>query len=178
MQPRQPQRAYTFNQWVLAVTLTGVIGPLIFVSFIGVAAWTLWQPAHDIFPAFLGWMMSGVVVGVLAAWLFLSWPLYRLMKRQMHKKRAASWGAMLGGLLPLTAVVTSQAPGWLISTSALFKSEPFLGEATGFGEGLLSSSGWILVLQLLPFFAVAGALSAVTIQCIGGPGREPKGISF
>ncbi|MBE1291251.1 MAG: hypothetical protein GJ677_02050 [Rhodobacteraceae bacterium] len=178
MQPREPQRAYTFNQWVLAVTLSGVIGPLIYTSFVGVAAWTLGQPAYDIVPAFLGWMVSGVVVGILAAWLFLSWPLYRLMKRPMHKKRAATWGAMLGGLFPLTAVVISQVSVWLISTFARLTSEPFLGEATGFSEGLLGSSGWILVLQLLPFFAFAGVLTAVTIQCIGGPGREPKGISF
>jgi hypothetical protein len=175
MKTRDVQRAYTFNQWVLAVTLSGIVGPLIFVSFLALAAFTLGQPVVAVFPTILGWFLSGVFVGVIAAWLFLSWPMYHLMKRPMPKKRAASWGAMLGGLLPLTAIVVSQVPGWLMSIPALFTSEPVFGEATGFSDELLTSSGWVLTLQLLPFFAVAGVLSAVAIQCVGGPGQEPKG---
>ncbi|MEP3636479.1 MAG: hypothetical protein ABJN14_04370 [Paracoccaceae bacterium] len=166
------QRIYSRKQWVRAVNLSALFGwaistlPLVMLT----------GPATLIYG-----VIFGLPIAFLCCWVIGAPILNRLMRHEITLGRAAFWGGLIALLFSLLWTAVERYRGWQASLDPS-RSTNFSG-GTGFNggfvvtefNGILTTYGWLMVVQSTLVFTAVGVFVAVLVRSlIGKPSAGPE----
>jgi hypothetical protein len=153
--------AYTPADLRYAVNSAALLG------WMGVAGWSLW-PDWGLLPFAA---VIGLPIAFAACWLIGAPVLRRAMRRPLSYPRAASLGGLIAVLFALSSIAIGRFRGWMESVDDTFSSQWGYGEYLRSVDGILTTYGWLLVLQNSLILVVMGAAIGVFIRAKIGAGR-------
>ncbi len=156
-------RPYTRRDLARAANLSAVFGWLV------VSAPLVWLfgPLALFFA-----LLLGLPIAFAACWLLGAPILWRLMRRPITWLAAASWGAVIAGLLAALGIAFSRYVRWQQQQNAVSQDRISGGDSVRSIEGILTSYGWWVLAQGAAFFILAGVLIALILRAVIGPGRR------
>lgn len=156
--------AYSRKEWARAVNLSALFGwaavscPFVFETGLGLL------PYAAVF---------GLPVAFLACWLIAAPILKRLMRRPISWRQAAIWGAAIAITIRISGIVIGVLHGLFGSLTGRFSSQIGGGDFVRSIDGIPTLCGWIVILRSLAFVALFGALIALILRAVIGPGKNP-----
>lgn len=169
-------RAYTGNQFALAVSLAGVLG----WAAIAIPATASYSAGPVPMSAALGFLLwagiIGLPVALVSSWVVAGPILWRVMARPVGWQRAVVWGLIVPATMVVIGLALGRLMGFLQFLNPRFNSTRYGAPGVAIEiDGILQPHGWWLVAQSTARFVAIGFVVAMIVRAVVGPGSALSG---
>lgn len=157
------QRACTTRLWALAVNLAAVLGWALIVG-----PYTLPGGLGALLPA----AFFGLPIAFVACWAFGAPMLWHITRKSVGWFAAAGWGAAIAAMMTLPGFAIARYQRWQLSSDPALRSRFGAGSHPRQMDGILAPYDWLIPTQSTVRFVLIGALVALMVRWIVGPGSS------